>query len=197
MPMLDKWDSFYVIVGSAGGALIGLQFVVLTLIAERRLPDAARAGAAFSTPTIVHFSVVLGVSALFRMPWNDSSAITAICGSVGVLGIAYTVVVTRRMHAQTAYEPDLEDWSFHIGLPLLAYLVLAGSAYLGLSNMRVALFAVGGAALVLLFAGIHNAWDAISYHVLNRTLPGAPKTPEVPCPPDKNGPCQLPPVTYS
>jgi hypothetical protein len=30
-----EWDSFYVIVGSAAGALIGLQFVVLTLIAER------------------------------------------------------------------------------------------------------------------------------------------------------------------
>jgi len=28
-----------------------------------------------------------------------------------------------------------------------------------------ALFVVGGAALVLLFIGIHNAWDAVSYHV--------------------------------
>lgn len=34
MPELAKWDSFYVIVGSAAGALIGLQFVVMTLIAN-------------------------------------------------------------------------------------------------------------------------------------------------------------------
>jgi len=26
-------------------------------------------------------------------------------------------------------------------------------------------FAVGGAVLMLLFIGIHNAWDAIAYHV--------------------------------
>lgn len=35
MSELARWGSFYVIVGSAAGALIGLQFVVLTLIAER------------------------------------------------------------------------------------------------------------------------------------------------------------------
>ena len=34
MAELEHWDSFYVIVGAAAGALIGLQFVVMTLIAE-------------------------------------------------------------------------------------------------------------------------------------------------------------------
>jgi hypothetical protein len=33
---LSAWQSFYGIVGTSGGALIGLQFVVLTLIAARR-----------------------------------------------------------------------------------------------------------------------------------------------------------------
>jgi hypothetical protein len=27
---------------------------------------------------------------------------------------------------------------------------------------------VAAAALLLLFSGIHNAWDAVTYHVLNR-----------------------------
>ncbi|MCA1816602.1 MAG: hypothetical protein LC746_09390 [Acidobacteria bacterium] len=41
-------------------ALIGLQFVVLTLIAGRPVVRAeAQAGAAFSTPSVVHFGVVL------------------------------------------------------------------------------------------------------------------------------------------
>ncbi len=35
MPELAEGDSFHVIVGSAASALIGLQFVVMTLIAER------------------------------------------------------------------------------------------------------------------------------------------------------------------
>jgi hypothetical protein len=37
---LVAWESFYVIVGSSGAALTGLQFIVIALIAESR----ARAG---------------------------------------------------------------------------------------------------------------------------------------------------------
>jgi hypothetical protein len=33
---------------------------------------------------------------------------------------------------------------------------------------RVALFIVAAAVLVLLFVGIHNAWDAVTYHVFVR-----------------------------
>jgi len=32
---LGEWENFHVIVGSSAGALIGLQFVVITFIAER------------------------------------------------------------------------------------------------------------------------------------------------------------------
>jgi len=59
MPELAEWESFHVIVGSAAGALIGLQFVVMALIAERPQIASPEAGAAFATPTIVHFSAVL------------------------------------------------------------------------------------------------------------------------------------------
>jgi hypothetical protein len=52
MSEFDAWDSFYVIVGSAAGALIGLQFVVVTLVVERPSLRGADAGAAFATPTI-------------------------------------------------------------------------------------------------------------------------------------------------
>lgn len=42
---LGEWDSLYVTVGSAAGALIGLQFVVVTLIAERPSLRMMEAGA--------------------------------------------------------------------------------------------------------------------------------------------------------
>jgi hypothetical protein len=46
MSELAEWDSFYIVVGPAAGALIGLQFVVMTLSAERPPLRAAEAGAA-------------------------------------------------------------------------------------------------------------------------------------------------------
>ena len=76
------------------------------------------------------------------------------------------MIVARRVRTQPAYKPIFEDWLCHVGLPLGAYAVLAGSAFAAASHIREALFGVGGGALLLLFIGIHNAWDSVSYHVL-------------------------------
>ncbi len=166
MSEFDKWDSFYVIVGSAAGALIGLQFVVMTLIAERPPPRAAEAGPAFSTPTIVHFSAVLLLAALLRAPWETDAAADMACALLGSAGLFYALLTARRMHVQTAYQPDFEDWLCHAFLPLTAYAMLAASALAALSHAHAALFGIGGAALLLLFGAIHNSWDAVAYHVL-------------------------------
>jgi hypothetical protein len=73
--------------------------------------------------------------------------------------------VARRLRVQTIYQPVLEDWLFHVLLPFAAYAMLAGSAYVAHSHARPALLVVGAATLMLLFVGIHNAWDAVTYHV--------------------------------
>ena len=165
MAELAKWDSFYVIVGSAAGALIGLQFVVLTLIAERPPEGAAEAGAAFGSPTIIHFGAVLFLSAVLHAPWQTIIIAAALWGLLGFGGVAYAVIVGRRMRKQVVYVPIFEDWLFHVALPLAAYAVLALSSFAAFSRLREALFGVGGAALLLPFIGIHNAWDSVAYHV--------------------------------
>jgi len=165
MAELREWETFYVILGSAAAALIGLQFVVLTLIAERPPADAPAAGAAFATPTIVHFGVTLLLSTLACAPWQTMTLATVAWGIVGAAGAGYAFVVARRMRLQKAYQPQLEDWLYNVLFPLMAYVVLLVSAFMGNAHTREALFGVGGAALGLLFVGIHNAWDAVSYHV--------------------------------
>lgn len=165
MSPLAEWSSFYKIVGSAAGALIGLQFVVMTLIAERPAIRVGEAGAAFATPTIVHFGAVLLLSALLRAPWQTITVAAAIWGLVGFSGAAYGVVVARRMRKQAVYRPEFQDWLFHAVLPMAAYTVLALSAFAAPSQTREMLFGVGAAALLLLFIGIHNAWDGVFYHV--------------------------------
>lgn len=166
MPSLAEWDSFYVIVGSAAGALIGLQFVVMTLIAENPTKGVSEAGSAFSTPTVVHFCVVLLLSALVRIPWETIISAALAWGAVGLGGLAYTSITVRRMHAQAVYSPVFEDWLFHALLPLAAYVILVISALLVGEHTHEALLGVGATALLLLFVGIHNAWDAVYYHIV-------------------------------
>jgi hypothetical protein len=171
MTALTEWGNFYVIVGSSAGALIGLQFVVMTLIAGRSVDRGeAQAGDAFSTPSVVHFGVVLLLSALISAPWYGIGVVALVWGLLGLCGIAYAVIVARRMRAQTAYRPVFEDWLFHVLLPLAAYAILAGSALAARSHARPALFFVGATALLLLFVGIHNAWDTVTHLVFVEKL---------------------------
>jgi hypothetical protein len=162
---LTNWNSFYVIVGSAAGALIGLQFVVLALLAERPPKGAAEVGAAFLTPTIFHFVVTLLLSALLLAPWQTMGIPVALLGLIGLSGVAYIGTVALRMRGLEAYHPGPEDWLFHVALPLAAYAVLALSLLAGPTQLPDGLFAVGAAALLLLFVGIHNAWDNVVYTV--------------------------------
>jgi hypothetical protein len=170
MAELAAWDSFYVIVGSAAGALIGLQFVVMTLIAERPPRRAAEAGPAFATPTIVHFGTALLLSAILRAPWQAIATAAAIWGLIGFSGAAYAVIVARRMRTQAAYRPEFEDWFFYAAVPATAYVVLVCSAFAAIAHAREALFGVGTAALLLFFIGIRNAWDSVTYLVSKQNM---------------------------
>lgn len=165
MAELAEWDSFCVIVGSSAGALIGLQFVVLTLLAESPALAIPEAGAAYGTPTIVHFAAVLLVSALLRVPWHAVWPALAAGGLVGLAGLIYVGLVALRLRRQSRYRPQLEDWVFHAALPLLGYALLVVAALAPVARAYEALFGVGGGLLLLLFSAIHNAWDSVAYHV--------------------------------
>lgn len=168
MSHLAPWDSFYVVVGSAAGALIGLQFVVLTLIAGRpNIIQSEEAGAAFATPTIIHFGAALLLSALLLVPWRTITALAILWGVLGFVGAIYEIKVARHIRAQGAYHPEFQDWLFYCALPFAAYVTLAASACAARSHLRGALFGVATSALILLFVGIHNAWDSVSYHVFS------------------------------
>jgi hypothetical protein len=166
MNPLADWQNFYVIVGSAAGALTGLQFVAMALVADMpRREGESQAGAAFSTPTIVHFGTVLLLSSILAMPWHGIAAAAVIWGLAGLAGCAYTVLAASRWRGQQAYKPVFEDWFFRVILPVAAYLSLPVSALLARPALRATLFGVAAAALLLLFVGIHNAWDNVTYLV--------------------------------
>ena len=166
MPEFAEWETFYVIVGASAGALIGLQFVVLALIAEGpSVRGAAETSAAFLTPTIVHFAAALLLSALVSVPWQSIYPSAILLGLAGLAGLAYTAIVIARMRRQAAYKPEFEDWLFHVLLPVAVYAILVLSAIAAPSRTHEALLGVGASTLLLLFIGIHNAWDAVSYNV--------------------------------
>jgi hypothetical protein len=168
---LGDWESFYVIVGSSAGALTGLQFVVIALVAESRARSSSREIDAFGTPTVVHFCAVLLVSAILSAPWHGLGGPRLVLVACAVAGVIYTVIVVRRTLRQTGYKPVLEDWTWHAAIPLAAYAALAAAGLVLKSHPESALFVIGTAAVLLLFTGIHNAWDAVTFLTLVRIQP--------------------------
>jgi hypothetical protein len=168
---LVAWQNFYVIVGSAGGALIGLQFVVITLIAGRGRGTTSGGLGAFATPTVVHLTGALTVSSLMCAPWPSATGPSAAVGLTGAAGLVYSAFVARRARRQTAYVPVWEDWLWYTVLPSLVYAAL-GVAALLTTGGALPLFVIAGGALGLLLIGIHNAWDTVTHIVVSHSEGG-------------------------
>src|SRR5213082_2405110 len=162
---LATWQNFYVIIGSAAATLTGLMFVVITLIAGVRVRVSSPSGgiAAFSTPNVVHFCAALLVAAILSAPWQALWNAGLLLGLCGLWGVSYVVIVLRRARRQTDYHPVLEDWLWHMVFPLVSYTALVVAAIVLLGNPALALFVIAAVALLLLFIGIHNAWDTVTY----------------------------------
>jgi hypothetical protein len=158
----SAWESFYVIIGSSAAALTGLQFVVVVLGAEARSLLGPTVGA-FGTPTIVHFCAVLLISAILSVPWRTVSSAGLALDASGVAGIVYMVVVIRRARRVKGYVLVMEDWLWHFTFPLIAYVALLVAAIALGRDPAHCLLVIGATALLLLFIGIHNAWDAVTY----------------------------------
>jgi len=166
--VLGPWSSFYIMTGSAAAALTGLMFVVITLVTgAERLSRSQDGISTFSTPTVVHFSAALLVSVILSAPWRTLVPPAWLLGLVGLYGIVYILrVVSRARRLTGTYNPDLEDWASYTILPFVAYgAILAGAIML--SRIPIdALFALAGGVALLIFIGIHNAWDIVTFIVI-------------------------------
>src|SRR5262245_12642845 len=172
IPQLAAWESFYVIVGTSGAALIGLQFVVITLIADMRSRTSLETLGAFGTPTVVNLSGAVLVSAIMSVPWHSLLAASVALALCGVGGLVYCTVVLRRARHQTEYQPVWQDWLWFAALPASACAALTWAAFILRTTTERALYVIGAVALGLLLIGVHNAWDTVT-HVLitNRKQP--------------------------
>ena len=168
-PPFAAWESYYVIVGSSAGALTGLQFVVMALIADSWPKGTEKEVAAFGTPTVVHFCSALLLSAILSAPWPTIGGAQAAVAILGVAGILYATITIRRARRTMDYQPVFEDWLWHTILPTIAYAAVAFAAIVLHIDHSTGLFVIAGATLLLLFVGIHNAWDTAAYVALEAT----------------------------
>jgi hypothetical protein len=174
---LATWHNFYSIIGTAAATLTGLLFVVITLIAGVRVRVSSPGSgiAVFSTPNVVHFGAALLVAAILSAPWQALWTAGLLLGLAGLGGATHVIIVLRRVRRhvrrQNDYQPVLEDWLWHTVFPLVSYTALVVAALLLPGYPAPALFVIAAATVLLLFIGIHNAWDNVTYIAIELTQP--------------------------
>ncbi len=162
---LTAWSNFYVIAGSSAGALTGLTFVVITLVASEPSRKTSTGISTFTTPTVVHFCVALFISAVLSAPWHSLAPAGIIIGLTGLYGVAYSglIIFRIRHRLRGTYSPHVEDWLSYAIVPLLAYVTIVGAAVELFAASSTSLFVLAGATMLLILLGIYNAWDIVTY----------------------------------
>jgi len=123
---------------------------------------------AYATPTVVHFSSVLLLAGTLSMPFHTRASVTTCLLIIGFAGIGYVSWISFEARRQDAYSPVRSDWAWHSIIPIVAYgaLVVAGAMASGSGSAF--LYVSGAATLLLLFIGIHNAWDGAVWMLIAR-----------------------------
>jgi hypothetical protein len=166
---IAEWRDFYVMIGTAAGAIIGATFVVATLagtLDSKR--DAGIRG--FITPSAVNLGVVLVGAGVLAAPNVPSVFFDIVFGFGGLAGIVYGIVVITRIWA---FPLDIPDISFYIVLPILSYVGFVLAAWWdwkygdGDAPLRI----LACAFVLLLVVGMRNAWDMATFMITRKSNP--------------------------
>jgi hypothetical protein len=163
--MFRDWENFYLIVGSAAAALIGIMFVVATLMAGLESRAVSRGARVFFTPIVFHFGVVVVISAIAVVPELPSPVVGALVALCAATGCVYSATTTIRIFNRGSGDTP-SHWSdkyFYGFLPTATYLGLVCAAGAVWLSPRGAAYAIGASMLALLLIGIRDSWDLGTY----------------------------------
>src|SRR6185503_21025449 len=109
--MFERWGEFYLLTGSAAAVLIGLIFVVVTLMSDRPRSSVLAGSRLYMGPVVLHVSFVLVLSAAALAPGITPRAVAVIAGAVAIAGLIRGGFVIAGIARLAKDEPVPPHWS--------------------------------------------------------------------------------------
>ena len=166
--LLHSWHDFYLLVGTASATLVGLMFVAATLGASVFNERNRVALQAFISPTVVNFAAALFVCIGVMIPSQTWLSLGLLLTAGGVAGLVYAGRVWVQMFVRRSFHVDVIDRMFYSAVPLIGYLLVLAAGILLLLDKAWSAEVTAAALVVLMFAGIRNAWDMTTW-IMMRT----------------------------
>lgn len=172
--MFEHWGEFYLLVGSAAAVLIGLIFVVVTLMQDKPRSTMLNGSRYYMGPVVLNVSFVLVLSAVALAADITSAAMGLICTAIALWGFARSIMSFAGIRTLVWDEgpPHWTDAWFYGAIPAAIYVGLAAVAWAFWTGQP---WAVNGVAVVInaiLLVSIRNEWDLVTWLAPRADAPG-------------------------
>jgi len=160
--MFEGWGEFYLLAGSAAAVLIGLLFVVVTLMHDKPRTYVLRGSRLYMGPIVLHMSLILVLSAATLSHGLTPGCFAAVAGAVAIWGFARGVNVIAGIRAyRDPTPPHWSDvWCYGV-LPTVLYALLGVVAIGFATGQAWAPQGVAAVIVALLLVSIRNEWDLV------------------------------------
>lgn len=162
--MFEGWGEFYLLAGSAAAVLIGLLFVVVTLMQDRTRSSVLSGARLYMGPIVLHVSFVLVLSAAALVPGIGAERFAAVAGAVALWGLVrglFVVFGIRRLGGED--KPHWTDVWFYGAIPSALYLLLLAAAFACWRELAWGPEATAALITALLLVTIRNEWDLVTW----------------------------------
>jgi hypothetical protein len=160
--MFEHWGEFYLLAGSAAAVLIGLIFVVISLMQDRSRSSVLSGSRLYMGPIVLGVSFVLALSAAALTPGIDRETFAAIAGIVSAWGLVRGLMSVVGI-ARLGNEVHWTDFWFYGVIPSGLYLALGAVAFAFWQDLPWARHGVAAAITGLLLSAVRNEWDLITW----------------------------------
>jgi hypothetical protein len=159
--MFDQWGEFYLLVGSAAAVLIGLIFVVISLMQDRSRSTVLTGSRLYMGPIVLGVSFVLVLSAAALAPGIDNRQFAAVTAVVALWGLARAIMSS--IGIARLKEVHWTDFWFYGAAPTGIYLALAAIAVAFWQDCECSRVGVAVVITAMLLLAIRNEWDLITW----------------------------------
>jgi len=162
--MFHDWGEFYLLAGSAAAVLIGLIFIVVTLMQDRPRSTMLFGSKLYMGPVVLQVSFVLVLSAAALTPDITPRAMAAVSAAVALWGLVrgvQSIIGISALKGEDA--PHWTDVWFYGFIPTMLSLLLVAVAA---GYWREAEWAVNTMAVAItgvLLLAIRNEWDLVTW----------------------------------
>jgi hypothetical protein len=160
--VFERWTDFYLMAGGAAAVLIGLIFVVISLMHDRPRSSVLAGSRLYMGPIVLGVSFVLVLSAAALTPGVSRPWFAAIVAAIALWGLARGIMsaIGIRRLGDEVHWTDL--WFYGVAASVL-YIALAVVALAFWSDWPWANYGLAAAVTAGLLLAIRNEWDLITW----------------------------------